>query len=107
MHLRSGSRVDQDKLLHQTNFRAESFGSMAGLSLREPGNGRFNPGQSIFSEGEFNNMIRNPFGESSQAEDEGPGQPQNAIFGVNSDVSFLHMIGKMCQQSEHDLHSGL
>jgi hypothetical protein len=26
------------------------------------------------------------------------------IFGVNSDVSFLYMIGKMCAKSGHDLH---
>lgn len=70
---------------------------------------------SILNVQEFNDIVKFPFGGlghdnrpsnltgNPQTNDDELGRTQTSIFAVNSDVSFLYMIGKMCQESGHNL----
>lgn len=75
---------------------------------------------SNFNVQEFNDIVKHPFdgtkaaGARPSALTEEPREPeydplraQTSIFAVNSDVSFLYMIGRMCQDSGHNLKLGL
>lgn len=81
---------------------------------------RVSVAESIYNVQEFNEIVKYPFEDSKAAgnrpsaltgepigDEDDPARAQTSIFAVNSDVSFLYMIGKMCQESGHNLKLGL
>lgn len=63
-----------------------------GLFMKDSINAR----KSILSLHKFNDIVDNAFGEAQAKNSMGDEQQYSSIFAINSDVSFLYIIGKMC-----------